>query len=150
MDDKENKYKYLPHTADAKFVAFGKSIEEAFENCAYATFAIILDPNKVNSNMQQKISVSSNRLESLLYDFIEELLFLMDVDGFLLSNIENLKITKNDAGKFTLNCYTYGDYFKNYEVTGNVKSVTYNDMQIKKSIGKDKKEHFEITMVVDI
>ena len=32
------KYKFLEHTADIKFQAFGKSLEEVFSNCAYAMF----------------------------------------------------------------------------------------------------------------
>ena len=37
------KFKYLSHTSEAKFQAFGKSIEEAFSNVALALFNMLTD-----------------------------------------------------------------------------------------------------------
>ena len=42
-------YEYLDHTADAKFIAYGQTLEEAFVNCAKATFGIIIDCNTERS-----------------------------------------------------------------------------------------------------
>lgn len=133
-------YEYLEHTADAKFRAYGKTIEEAFINSAKAAFGILIECNKVNPKIEKKITLSAKKTESLLYDFIEELLFMLDVDGFLLSDIKDLSIKDN-----TLICTAYGDNYKNYEISGNIKSVTYNDMEIKKT-----DDGYEITMVVDL
>ena len=35
------KFKYLEHTADAKFQAFGRTLEEAFANAVLATASLI-------------------------------------------------------------------------------------------------------------
>ena len=42
------KHKFLPHTADVKFRAYGKSLEEAFSNAALALTEVIADPKKVS------------------------------------------------------------------------------------------------------
>ena len=36
---------------------------------------------------KKKISITAKRIESLLYDFLEELLFLMDTDSFMINSL---------------------------------------------------------------
>jgi len=43
------KYRILPHTADAKFQAFGASLEEAFANAALATASLMWDWGKAKN-----------------------------------------------------------------------------------------------------
>ncbi len=136
-------FEYLEHTADAKFKAYGDSLEKAFVNAGKATFGLLLDCDKVKPVIEKKIEVKGKKIESLLYDYLEELLFLLDVDGFLLSKIEDLTIVEDDG--FVLTCTAHGDYFKNYEISGNVKSVTYNDMEVKKT-----DEGYILTVVLDL
>jgi SHS2 domain-containing protein len=137
------KYKYLDHTADAKFQAFGKSLEEAFENAALAVFNLIVKTEDVKPKIVKKISVQSRKKESLLYDFIEELLYLLDTEGFVLNKIENLKIEEKDE-MFHLHAKAWGDSYKHYEVHGSAKSVTYNDMFI-----KEEKDQVTVQVVID-
>ena len=138
------KYEYLEHTADAKFRAYGRTIEEAFDNASKAMFEILIPCNKVQAVIKKEISVKTKKPESLLYDFLEELLFLLDTEGFLLSKTKGLTISLNEDN-CTLNCVAFGDTYKNYQVSGNIKSITYNDMEIKKT-----KEGYELTVVVDL
>ena len=87
------KYKFLPHTADVKFRAYGKSLEEAFSNAALALTSVITDPSKVEAKVEKKISVSSEDEKALLYDFLEQFLILLDSEGFLLNSVKELKIS---------------------------------------------------------
>jgi SHS2 domain-containing protein len=144
------KYEFLDHTADAKFRAYGDSLKVAFENAALAMFSILINPDKVSLQVQHNISISAKAKESLLYDFLEELLFLLDTEGFVLSKVENLKlgVSSND---FNLSCIVHGDSFKNYgTITGNVKSVTYNDMLIDEEFSKEKDKKIMLQVVVDL
>ena len=45
---------------------------------------------------------------------------------------------------FTLSCIAYGDNFEAYNMRGNIKSITYNDMFIKEG------EKVVLQVVVDI
>lgn len=132
------KFKFLEHTADIKFQAFGKSLEEAFENSALAMFNVMYD-GKVKTIIKKKIKVSGKDKESLLYNFLEELLFLLDSKNFFLSK---LKVKIKDL---KLEAYIQGDSVKNYKPNIDVKAVTYNDMFIKKV-----KDKFIIQVVVDV
>ena len=75
------KFKFLEHTADIKFQAYGKDIEEAFENSALAMFNSMYN-SKIKDKEKFKIIVQGKDFESLLYNFLEELLFLLDSKNF--------------------------------------------------------------------
>jgi SHS2 domain-containing protein len=128
-------YIFLPHTADAKFRAYGASLDEAFKNAAYAMTSIITD-DKIKSKVKQKISVKSEDEKSLLYDFLEQFLILLDVKGFLLAKINKIKIEKTKKG-FKLDAEISGDnHPENYQTKTTIKAVTYQEMEIKKQKGK--------------
>lgn len=135
------KFRFLQHTADIKFQAYGNSLREAFENSALALFNAIYD-GKVKENKKFKIKVSGNDLENLLYNFLEEILFLIDSKNLLP---EKIKILKFDEKKFKIDAEIIGDDAKNYEISMHVKAITYNDMLI-----KNLKDKFEIQVVLDI
>ncbi|MCK4967511.1 MAG: archease [Candidatus Aenigmarchaeota archaeon] len=138
------KYEYLEHTADAKFKAYGKTLESAFSNSALAVFNIIVDTKKVDSKIKKEIKLSGKNKESLLFDFLDELLFFLDSENFILHEVLDIEIiNKND--EFLLSANVVGDEInEKYEVAGIVKAITYNEMEIIKKNGS-----WVITAVVD-
>ena len=125
------KYIYLEHTADIKFQAFGNTLKEAFENSALAMFNAMYS-EKIAPKIKKKIKVSGRDLENLLYNFLEEFLFLLDSEGFFLSNVK----VKIDEKKLNLEADLSGDDAKNYPIGLDVKAVTYNSMFVNKEKGK--------------
>ncbi len=126
------KFKYLDHTADAMFEAYGKNMEEAFANVALAMFNILTDITKVKAVKKFEIKVKADKLEKLLFDFLGELLFYLDTEHMLFSQFDNMKITKVD-NKYELSCSASGDFAKNYDTHGDIKAPTYNEMSIKET-----------------
>ena len=138
-------YIYLPHTADTKFRAYGASLEEAFKNAAYAMTDIMTDHTKIDPNMKRKISIVSENYESLLYDFLEQIIVLIDTHGFLLREVKKIRIYEKKK-KIILIAYLRGDkYTRRYDTKTTIKAVTYQEMEIK--IEKDK---VTLQVVVDI
>jgi len=127
-------YKILDHTADAKFQAFGKDLNEVFKNAAIGMFSIIIDSKEVKPKKTFNFEIDSEDLQSLLYDFLEKFIVLMDTEDFLLSELE-VEIEKLAADFFKLNCTAKGDSSKNYKTNGDIKAVTYHDMFVKKEKG---------------
>lgn len=125
------KYKFLEHTADIKFQAFGKTLNEVFENSASAMFNSIHD-GKIKSKIKKEILVKGKNLESLMYNFLEELIFLFDTEGFCVSKIK-VQISKD---KQHLKAQIFGDSAEKYEMHVHVKAITYNEMFIKLKEGK--------------
>jgi SHS2 domain-containing protein len=134
------KYKFLEHTADIKFLANGSSLEEAFANSALALVEVMTKKTRIKAKIKKKIEVSGKDDESLLYNFLEEFLFLLDSEGFLLSKVSKIKIKE---GKLTAE--VLGDRAKEYKISQDVKAITYNSMFIKKE-GKK----FIIQVVLDV
>lgn len=157
------KFKFLEHTADIKFQAFGNSVEEVFENSALAMFSAMHE-GKVKETKKKMIEVKGDDLENLLYNFLEELLFLFDSEGFFLGKVDDLKISKDTVSKkqsgrekknkfktkeggLKLNTEVIGDKAENYSFNIDVKAVTYNEMFVKFD---DKKKKWTAQVVIDV
>lgn len=138
------KYKFLEHTADAKFQAFGHSLEEAFVNAAYALVSLMWNRVKIGSKIEQPVTVKGNDLKQLLVNFLEEVLYLLDSRGFLLHSVERVKIQKISE-TYELEGLFFGDtYEKRYKIFGDVKAITYNEMEICAN------DRFMVQVVVDV
>ena len=127
------KFKFLEHTADIKFQAFGNSLEKAFENSALALKESITEKIKIKPLIEKNINIKGEDLPSLLYNFLEEFLFLLDSESFLFSKIQEIKI---DQKNLILKAIVLGDKAENYDFSNNVKAITYNDIFVKKQ-GKE-------------
>ncbi len=135
-------YKFLEHTADEKFIAEGKDLEEAFRESAMALKESICGKIKVLDQIKKEIKLDGTSLENLLYKFLEEFLVLLDSESFLLSEVEEVSI---DKASFILKAKVSGDNAEKYHFTNDVKAVTYSQMEIKET---DK--GFECIAVLDV
>jgi len=133
------KFKLIEHTADIKFQAFGKSLEEVFKNSALAVSKSILN-EELKGKVVKKIKVSGKDDERLLYEFLEEILFLFDSKNFLVTDIKSIEIKGEE-----LKAELIGLNAKGYEMDNHVKAVTYNEMFIEKQGNK-----FVAQVVLDV
>jgi SHS2 domain-containing protein len=127
------KFKYLQHTADAKFRAFGETIEEAFGNAALAMVSLMWDPEKIEPEFEFELCVFGRDEKQLLVNFLEDILFKLDTKMFLLKSVEKICFVKKN-NQLTLKAVLSGDTFsEKYETFGEVKAITYNEMEIVKN-----------------
>jgi len=127
------RYRFLRHTADAKFQAFGATLEEAFSNAALATASLMWDWEKIENKIEHRIEVKGKDLKQLLSSFLEEIIYLLDSTMFLLGSPENLRIEKKGS-LYVLKALFKGDnYSDKYKIHGDVKAITYNEMEIEKN-----------------
>ena len=122
------KFKFLEHTADVKFQAFGKSLGEVFENCALAMFNAMYE-DKIKEVKEFKIKAEGKDFESLLYNFLEEFLVLLDSENFFLSRVKSIKV---DEKNLKVEAVIVGDDAESYKIPLDVKAITYNDMFVKR------------------
>ncbi|MFQ5721038.1 MAG: archease [Candidatus Aminicenantales bacterium] len=138
------RYQFLHHTADAKFRAFGSTLEEAFRNAALATASLMWDWRKINVRIEHQIEVEGRDLKQLLANFLEEIVYLFESKKFLLAAVDNI-IFKKRGDKYRLKARFKGDKYKDsYNIHGDVKAITYNEMEILNN------DHFTLQVVVDI
>ena len=134
MENNESKlkYDYFDVTADIGFYAYGKSLEEAYENAGLAMFNVITDIKKVKKQESKEFEIVSEDLVSLLYDYLEELLFLQDTEFLFFSdfNINIEKIVDENSSSlenYKLTCSAYGEEI-NWDVhthKSEVKAITF-------------------------
>jgi SHS2 domain-containing protein len=137
-------YKFLEHTADVKFVAEGSSLEDAFVASALALKDAICGDITILEQETKQFSIQGDNLENLLYKFLEEFVFLLDSEDFLLSKLTEIKI---DEGKISLQATISGDKAENYKFTNDVKAVTYNEMFVKFN---EEKKLWQTQVVLDV
>eukprot|EP01031_Cornospumella_fuschlensis_P027242 gene27242-32912_t len=94
-------YEYLDHTADVQCHAWGSSMIEAFEHMGecminYMTDVLLID---VDPDEDLQITVSGHDMDTLLYNYMNEILVKFISDTFCTAKV---KITHFDREKFTL------------------------------------------------
>ncbi|MEK7486285.1 MAG: archease [Planctomycetota bacterium] len=140
----KKKWKFYDHTADLKFVAFGKTLEEAFSNAAPAMFDYLIPVEQIRPLEKRRVEKKTNSLEKLLFDYLDELLYFLDTEGLLVCEIQELKIEKN-ATDYHLSAVAVGDFAEHYKTGGDIKAITYHEMKITQT-----SKGYEIQVVVDI
>jgi len=135
-------YEFLEHTADVKFRAKGATIEEMFSSAADAMDDVIRGDIKIVEQRAVTFDVKGKDFEELLYNFIEEFLFLLDSEDFLVSSVKEISVNKE---AFELKAVVMGDSAEHYKFTNDVKAVTYNEMKVSEST-----KGFECDVVLDV
>ncbi|MEI6058713.1 MAG: archease [archaeon] len=135
-------YRFLEHTADVKFHAEGKTPEEAFVSAAGALDETIRGDISIAEGEEKSFEVSGKDLEGLLYNFLEEFLFLLDSENFLVSRVKEINI---DRENFKLKATVIGDSAENYSFTNDVKAITYNEMYV-----RNEDDSWKIQVVLDV
>ena len=151
-ESKTDKYDYFDVTADIGFYAYGKSIEEAYENAGLAMFNVITDISKVKKEESREFEIVSEDLVSLLYDYLEELLFLQDTEFLFFSdfkvNIEKIVDSESsNLENYKLTCFACGEEidWNVHSPKSEVKAITFHKMCVKEDDGV-----FKLRAILDL
>jgi SHS2 domain-containing protein len=126
------KFEILEHTADLKIKVFGKTKEELFENAMVGMFeAAKYETTKrlTTKRLTTKrltIKIKSIDLPSLLVDFLNEVLYLVETKKLIFEKVEFKTFTENE-----LEAILFGKPLKRMGV--HIKGVTYHGLEIKKN-----------------
>lgn len=132
------RFEFLEHMADIKFVARGATPAAVFEAASKAVSQYAASGAKVKEKLVTHVSVSGSDYESLLYAFLDELLYLLDAEGFLVADAEV------NISNLTASATVWGDAAKNYE-TQHIKAATYAEMYLKETM-----KGWEAQVVLDV
>ena len=132
----KKRFEFEDHVADVVVVAYGDSLEEAFENAALALFEVMTDTTTVEPRMGDVFEVEGFDELSLLYSWIESFIIAFDVDLKLYSIFKIEKIEKTRNG-FKLMSKAWGETFNRakHPSRSEVKAVTYHEMEILRENG---------------
>ncbi|NOR46799.1 MAG: archease [Methanosarcinaceae archaeon] len=128
-------YEYLEHTADAKFRAYGTTLEEAFQNAAVAMFDVMIDTGTISDEVSEKIELTSADLDGLVVDWLSELLYLFEVERVVFGKFKIGGITEMN-GNYSLSAIAYGESLdlSRHKFDTEVKAVTYNSLKVEETM----------------
>jgi SHS2 domain-containing protein len=135
------KFEYFEATADIGLKAYGKDMNEAFENASLAIFNIISDTSNIDAVKDIEFEITSEDEISLLYDYLEELLFYHETEFMLFSKfhveIDDTLHLKAKIGGEEIN-------WDKHERKTEIKAITFHKMDVKKT------SHVEVQAIVDL
>lgn len=124
-------YEFLEHTADLKIKIEEENLDEAFKTAALAIKQAMAENIVVKEKINRILNIEGKDLQDLLYSFMEEFIFLLDADDFLLASIVDLEVNFNEENNlWNLTSTISGDNASNYRFSNDVKAITFNEMKI--------------------
>src|SRR5262245_7344357 len=126
-------YRYLEKigTADIAFEAMGRDLPELFRDAADATTNVMIDNlDAIEPRETRQIQLSNDELDMLLFDFLQELIYLKDSERLLL-RIRKMQIAEKDETYF-LKATGEGELLdaERHHQRADVKAVTLHDFSI--------------------
>jgi SHS2 domain-containing protein len=131
-------FEELEHTADLALKVHGHNLEEVFANTAYAMFSLMADLDGLEPTISREISLESLDYEALLVDWLNELLYLHEVEEEIYSRFEIEALSPTE-----LSAIVWGSKIKASKLT--VKAATFHDLEISET-----EDGYLVTVVFDV
>lgn len=123
------KYRLINHTADLGIEVYGEELQELFSNAGFALFDIMTDISKVKETTKKVITVEGSDLEQLMVNWLNDLLYLFDVEGLLFKKFEVQEVAGNHLKALIAGeCYDPDRHV----IETAVKAATYHQIQVVK------------------
>jgi SHS2 domain-containing protein len=121
------RFELIEHTADTGLEAYGGSLDEAFANAAYGMFSIIAELDNVEEKASRRVEVDSDDAESLLFEWLNSLLYYFDVETLLFKRFD---IKEFDEKHLAAECFGEPYDAARHQLKTGVKSATYHRLEV--------------------
>ena len=121
-------FELLEHTADVGIVATGASLEEALAWAAKGMFSVITDLDTVAPRESREVAVTSPDQEALVVDWLNELLYRYEAEGFLPREY-NVNLDEAGTG-LKAECWGESVDLERHQILTSVKAATYHELQL--------------------
>ncbi len=121
------RFEIIEHTADIGINAYGRNLAGAFANAAYGMFSIIAELESVREAESRRVEVSADDLESLLFEWLNSLLYYFDVEMLIFKRFDIIEFRDT---RLVADCY--GEKFdaSRHRIKTGVKSATYHMLEV--------------------
>lgn len=137
MTDAPAPFEELEHGADSALRVRGADWKALLTNAALGMFSLMADWENSPFSAQREIRVSAIDRETLLVDWLNELLYLHELEGVVYTDFEILS-----ASPEALQAVARGT--DHWHARTAVKAATFNDLSIEKTV-----EGYAATIVFD-
>jgi len=128
----EKEFEIINHTADVGIMAYGADIKQAFANAARALFSLITELDDVEEVLYRDIELVAPDQESLLVEWLNELIYLFDAENIVFKRFDIAKLNNTQ-----LKARSYGERVDNsrHKIKTGVKAATYHMLKVNKGDG---------------
>jgi len=136
-------YKYIEHVsmADVTVEATGKDLTEVFQSAADATIKVMAKPETVEPKITKEISIENKEPAKLLFEFIEELIYIKDADSMVFHSVS----VKVEGDKCTATVRGDLAHPEKQELETDIKAITMHYYTLEK-----KEEGWRAQFVLDV
>jgi SHS2 domain-containing protein len=122
-------FEKVEHTADIGIKAYGQDLKELFTNAALGMMSILIGDGPVSKVPGSAINVKGKDLHELFVNFLEELLYLLNVKHFVVSGV-----TIHQLEKSRLSAQVLGEPYseETHEIAHDIKGVTFHQLRFEK------------------
>ena len=135
-------FKIIDHTADVGIIAYGTDVEQLFCNAALALFSLITELESIQEKSHLNLRVSSDERDSLLVEWLNELIYFFDAKHMLFNRFDIESLTQNE-----LKATCHGEAFDpmKHKIKRGVKAATYHMLRLDKN-----NDGYEAQIILDI
>ena len=120
-------FEIIEHTADIGIRAFGQDLPLTFTAAATGMFSLITDLRRVRSTTKRIITARSEDTQSLLVEWLNQLLYLFDTQYFLC---KRCLITEFSDTCLKAECWGETIDKNRHQLKRGIKSATYHMLKI--------------------
>jgi len=135
-------FEVIDHTADIGIVAYGATIKQVFANAALGLFNLMADLDDFKEGLQRELELSAEDVEVLLIEWLNELIYIFDVEHIIFKKFEIEKLTSTQ-----IKARCFGEKMKpgQHKLKREIKAATYHMLQISKEDGT-----YKVQVIFDI
>ena len=137
-----SRFKILDHTADLGISATGDDFAEALSWAAIAMFSIITNLDSVAALDSSDLTVKSDSPEALVVDWLNELLYRFEAEGFLPKEF-SVSVDENGV-ELRAQCVGESVDQDRHRIWPGVKAATYHGLEVSHN------GEWQIKVVLDI
>jgi protein archease len=136
------RFDVVEHTADTGIVAYGADMREAFANAAYGMFSLMADLKQVREETSRYVEADAGDRESLAVSWLNELLYMFDVEGIIFKRFDILELTNT-----RLKADAYGEKAEasRHKLRSGVKAATYHMLRV-----SEDRDRWRIRVIFDV
>ena len=125
-------FEIIDHTADVGIIAYGVDVSQAFANAARALFSLITELDDVEEFLHRDIELVAPDEESLLVEWLNELIYLFDTENIVFKRFD---VTKLNNTQFKARSYGEKVDSSKHRLKTGVKAATYHMLKVDKGDG---------------
>jgi SHS2 domain-containing protein len=120
------RWEHFDHGADIGVRGIGGTPAEAFEQAALALTAVVTDPARLRSRLVKKLQCEATDLDSLLYEWLNAVIYEMSVGKVLFGRFE----VNIDGSRLAAVLHGETVVAKRHQPAVEIKGATYTQLRV--------------------